>query len=105
MPGEKEGYVETLIKMPEIDHPKVMELYQKMGLFKKIITYEIEFKDLPILGPIKYKNGNVYYGQMKRGKKHGFGKMIQEKALYEGYWKDDHPHGFGRNIFTPTGEG
>jgi hypothetical protein len=23
--------VETLIKMPEIDHPKMMELYQKMG--------------------------------------------------------------------------
>lgn len=43
---------------------------------------------------------------MKDGKKHGFGKyMGTDGSLYIGYWKNDEPNGFGRNIFVPEKEG
>merc|ERR1712072_721321 len=41
-----------------------------------------------------YANGNVYVGQMKNGKKHGFGKLTwADGALYVGDWKDGKRNG------------
>jgi len=37
---------------------------------------------------------------MKLGKKHGYGKQIKaEGSIYEGFWQDDKPAFYGRNIF------
>merc|ERR1712093_215654 len=37
-----------------------------------------------------YANGAVYVGQMKNGKKHGFGKLTWASgSVYVGEWKDD----------------
>jgi len=38
---------------------------------------------------------------MREGKKHGYGKCMQEDgSIYEGFWENDIPHGYGRNIFS-----
>jgi len=43
---------------------------------------------------------------MRDGKKHGFGKyMGSDGSIYIGYWNDDEPNGYGRNIFVPEEEG
>lgn len=45
-------------------------------------------------------NYNVYVGQFKDGKKNGFGRMIYHTKytdyIYEGNWKMDNRHGFGK---------
>merc|ERR1719460_2221381 len=44
-----------------------------------------------------YANGNVYVGQMKNGKKHGFGKLTwADGEVYVGEWKDDNRDGKGK---------
>ena len=41
-------------------------------------------------GTVKYKNGHVYNGYMKDGKKHGFGKLLcDDGEVYEGEWVED----------------
>merc|ERR1712070_657980 len=45
-----------------------------------------------------YANGNVYVGQMKNGKKHGFGTHTwADGRVYVGEWKDDKKHGYGKH--------
>ena len=48
------------------------------------------------------RSGDLYSGQCSlNGKRHGLGKCIFVKgSLYEGFWKDDKPHGRGR-LITP----
>merc|ERR1712100_141177 len=48
-----------------------------------------------------YANGNVYVGQMKNGKKHGFGKLTSaDGAVYVGDWKDDKRNGKGKMTYA-----
>ncbi len=42
---------------------------------------------------------------MLNGKKHGYGKQINEDGgIYEGFWKEDQEHAYGRSIFPPLEE-
>ena len=46
-------------------------------------------------------SGDEYSGEWSSlGKRHGYGVclMVATSCLYEGYWKDDKPHGRGRLI-------
>ena len=46
-------------------------------------------------------SGDEYSGEWSSAdKRHGFGVciMVSTSCLYEGYWKDDRPHGQGRLI-------
>merc|ERR1711988_1920040 len=54
-----------------------------------------------------YANGNVYVGQMKNGKKHGFGKLTKTMfpflligSVYVGDFKDDKFHGKGTYTYN-----
>jgi len=47
---------------------------------------------------------DVYVGDLKDGKKDGYGKMVYESgAVYEGEWKDDKRNGQGK-LLHPKGE-
>lgn len=46
---------------------------------------------------------DVYVGDLKDGKKEGYGKMVYENGnIYEGEWKDDKRNGQGK-FYTPKG--
>lgn len=57
-------------------------------------SYEREFRDE--ITP--YEKG-TYYGEWdpKQNKPHGFGYLIRNRKLYEGYFKDGKPDGVGRH--------
>ena len=43
-----------------------------------------------------YKNGDIYVGQMRNGRRWGSGKMLFcDGSAYEGQWHDDMMHGHG----------
>ena len=65
----------------------------------------IEYKDDKQLEGVQtFKNGDVYHGAFKDGKKHGKGILrTRNERSYEGEWKYDKPHGFGINTF-PNGK-
>ena len=96
--------IDKLIKLEEIPplEPNVLELYVKLKKFDKHkIKLPMKDLNLPILGPYKFEDGSIYYGQMKLGKKHGYGRLMQANgSIYEGFWDNDVPHGYGRNIFA-----
>merc|ERR1712070_110105 len=57
-----------------------------------------------------YANGRVYVGQMKNGKKHGFGKLTwADGDVYVGEWKNDKKDGKGTytwgDLFDLFGDG
>ena len=48
-----------------------------------------------------YDNGNVYYGQMERGQKHGYGTYTwADGDKYVGEYKNDCRHGQGTYTFA-----
>ena len=50
----------------------------------------------PVLGPYKYKRGEVYVGQYKFGKRQGKGRQIwSDSTYYEGTWYNDMADGYG----------
>ncbi|MEG2058173.1 MAG: hypothetical protein RRZ84_09785, partial [Romboutsia sp.] len=50
---------------------------------------------------IKYDNGDMYKGELKEGKRSGFGICIfADKSRYEGLWKEDAMHSIGKYIYT-----
>ncbi|MGL5642546.1 MAG: MORN repeat-containing protein, partial [Paraclostridium sp.] len=50
---------------------------------------------------IKYDNGDVYKGELKEGKRSGFGICIfEDKSRYEGLWKEDLMHSIGKYTYT-----
>ena len=57
-------------------------------------SYEIEEEDLT---PKQLsRNGKVYNGQLRLGKKHGFGEQTWPNgATYKGYWRNGKMHGQG----------
>ncbi|KAL4500677.1 hypothetical protein ABPG72_003101 [Tetrahymena utriculariae] len=67
----------------------------------------IENPDLPkiinknfIKQTIKYKNGNIYEGDVLDGKKHGYGVFIfSNQQKYEGEWQNNKRHGKGTQYF------
>lgn len=45
---------------------------------------------------IKYKNGDLYTGQVSNDRKNGKGCMhYNNEDIFVGLWKDDQPEGFG----------
>ena len=45
---------------------------------------------------IKYQNGDIYEGNMRRNKFHGRGKFTYLNGMYyDGYWKHGFEHGLG----------
>ena len=81
----------------------LQEAFDLLGDFPEEIKkkYSPNFKDLPILGPFKYKSGHTYQGQYKNGLKHGFGKQIfSDDSIYEGYWEEDKYSLWGRLIYV-----
>ena len=55
----------------------------------KLMDMEGFFKDNNIEGKgiMKWKNGNIYDGQMKYGKMNGYGKLYQKNMIVnEGYF-------------------
>ncbi len=40
-------------------------------------------------------NGDYYEGEMINGRKHGYGKLVTGKQIYEGYFADDKFDGVG----------
>ena len=60
-----------------------------LGIFKKKITK-------------KYKNGDIYIGEMKNDKQHGQGTMkFEDGDIYEGKWKNDEQNGKGIYTWGP----
>jgi hypothetical protein len=52
-------------------------------------------------GEITYKNGDVYKGNLKNGKKEGSGEMIfANKNIYNGQWRTDMKHGEGKMTYA-----
>ena len=41
---------------------------------------------------------SIYEGCFKNDKRHGYGRAIYSSYHYEGEWKNDKMHGFGRHI-------
>lgn len=63
-----------------------------------------DLSGLQIKGPLSFRNGSWYKGQMKDSKKHGLGECIMtDNSYYHGYWSEDKPHGYGQ-IIDPNGE-
>ena len=49
----------------------------------------------------RYRDGDIYIGQMKDGKKHGQGKMTYTNGdVYEGQWVNNKKHGQGEMTYT-----
>eukprot|EP01017_Pseudomicrothorax_dubius_P035328 TRINITY_DN4933_c0_g1_i1.p1 TRINITY_DN4933_c0_g1~~TRINITY_DN4933_c0_g1_i1.p1 ORF type:complete len:514 (-),score=103.72 TRINITY_DN4933_c0_g1_i1:46-1587(-) len=83
-------------EVPALQNPKVIASLKKFGPVQR---GEPLFKDLPEEGPLKFGDGSIYVGQMKEGRKHGWGRLVYpDGSLYEGYWKEDVQYGFGRLI-------
>lgn len=49
----------------------------------------------------KYSNGDVYYGEFKDGKRHGYGKYTWANGgYYEGEWQENERTGVGHQVWT-----
>lgn len=48
-----------------------------------------------------YPNGDIYTGDFKDYKRHGWGKLVSEKSgyTYEGQWENDMQHGYGKKVY------
>ena len=67
---------------------------------------EIRKDDLPnSKSKMTYANGDVYYGELRNGKRHGKGKMTYandefiDNEVYDGEWKNGKKHGKGKMIY------
>lgn len=78
----------------------VLEAEIPLGLPKIDKKYLREsFNDYPELGPYNFPDGSTYIGQFKKGKRHGYGKLIYKTgSVYEGLWLDDQGQIYGRYI-------
>ena len=62
---------------------------------------EAKFSELPVVGPVEVEAGATYKGQMRDGKKHGFGEIVYcNGEMYEGYWEEDLQSGLGRFFYV-----
>jgi hypothetical protein len=53
----------------------------------------------------KWSDGKTYYGQYKKGKRHGFGKQKYNNGnSYEGEWKNDKKDGSGVMTYKTNGQ-
>jgi hypothetical protein len=55
----------------------------------EFFVYETKTGDFTGKGKITYKNNASYDGDIKYGKKHGYGKMTSETGVNTGYWRND----------------
>ena len=56
------------------------------------------------LGVIKYKNGDMYIGEIENEKKEGYGIMYYSNSnMYEGEWKKDARDGYGELFYSDGG--
>ncbi|CAD8187394.1 unnamed protein product [Paramecium octaurelia] len=65
------------------------------GLWKKLGPYKVtnfNFK------PFELQENLIYYGEWFQQKRNGFGFLICDDFIYEGYWLNDVYHGDGRMI-------
>ena len=98
----------TAVRCEEMDSPseKALQVLSKLGGLdeSRIEEYDLIYQDLPLLGPFKYKNGDIYLGQYKDGERTGFGKQVYADGnVYEGYWKNDKREGYGRSVSQDGG--
>lgn len=50
---------------------------------------------------MSHANGDVYQGEWKDGKAHGYGVFVDlDGSMYEGQWKNDLQHGKGKEIWN-----
>ena len=65
--------------------------------FSKHKNQRAKEEGLKIVGPIKYNSGDYYWGQMKDGRREGYGKYIlyERNSYYEGMMRDGKPDGYG----------
>jgi hypothetical protein len=83
--------------------------YRATGRFVWIVgdMYEGEWIDDEMNGEgvMRYKNGNVYTGALKKNVKHGRGKMTWASGdSYEGEWEAGLLHGKGTFKYSDKGE-
>lgn len=80
----------------------VKQKYDELGphLPPDTDSTNLEFVDLPTLGPYSYGDGATYIGQYKGGLRHGWGSLIDKDGCYEGYWQNDKFDGHGRLIHS-----
>lgn len=51
--------------------------------------------------PFLLNSGNIYYGEWKKGLRHGKGVEHNiDGTFFEGIWIDDVPIGYGRHVFV-----
>lgn len=94
--------IRQIRQFPEITNPNVSRALSKFGPLN-IVPEDHMLAQQKEQGPFQYEDGSVYQGHIKdiQGNliRHGLGKLLfQDGTLYEGYWKEDAPFGFGRLI-------
>ena len=87
-------------ELTKLDKKKVSLEFQEGQYDGEVIINTVRGADQSILdglGVFSYKDGSVYKGQWKDGKREGKGKMTDDNGtIYEGEWKNDRYHGKGR---------
>ena len=85
-------------KFPELSE-KLRRLLKNQGEldFSKYKNARAKEAGLKIVGPIKYDSGEFYWGQMKNGRREGYGKYIlyDKSSYYEGMLRNGKPDGYG----------
>lgn len=72
--------------------------------FRNYVFNKLNFSEKKVIQSLYIKNGKadsgLYYGYVKYGKRHGFGRMIfVNKDIYEGNWKYGKMHGKGKMLY------
>jgi hypothetical protein len=82
----------------------VKEVWEKLGPPPVDHNLSNTYKGCPVLGPFKYEDGSIYYGQYFKGQRQGFGhEVMKDGSVYSGYWSYDFKCCTGRFIL-PSGE-
>ena len=92
-------FARLIAETPPTNNPNSEHVLNQLGPYKYTEKHDKETEDLPFLGPYELENEAIYYGQWKKGLRHGKGRQQwKDGSIYEGYWKNNMASGLGRLI-------